>query len=358
VIGLALQDTLGNLLSGIALQLESSVAVGDWIRVDERAIGQVKEIRWRSTVIQTKNGDTVIIPNGLFSKSVITSFNKDGLENRRWVYFPVHLRHPPNQVQKVVTDALRGTPNVSARTPPDCLLWAYKESYAEYAVRYRLVDFLPDDPTDSEVRKRIWYALRRSQIEIPYPARNLFVTTLDAEREHVKGEVELRCRLDSIARVHFLEPLDATDRNELAAGLRREVYGDGEVVLRAGEQGDSLYLVRRGAVSVRIGSNGLEEEVAVLGEGDFFGEMGLMTGEPRRATVVARGDLDCYVIDRPLFQKILQRREALVSEISALLSVRERELKGKLDGLNQEAMRHHDDHLALVERIKTFFGLS
>ncbi|MGZ5218320.1 MAG: mechanosensitive ion channel domain-containing protein, partial [Caldimonas sp.] len=89
VIGLALQDTLGNLLSGVAMQLESSIDIGDWIRLDERPIGRVLEIRWRSTVIRTKNDDIVIIPNGLFAKGVITLFGKDGLENRRWVYFNV-----------------------------------------------------------------------------------------------------------------------------------------------------------------------------------------------------------------------------------------------------------------------------
>ena len=97
----------------MALQLESSIGIGDWIRLDERQIGRVQEIRWRSTVIRTKNDDIVIIPNGLFAKGVITIFGKEGLENRRWVYFNVHLRHAPNQVQQVVREALAGTPNVS-----------------------------------------------------------------------------------------------------------------------------------------------------------------------------------------------------------------------------------------------------
>jgi small-conductance mechanosensitive channel len=119
VVGLAAQDTLGNLFSGIALQLDSSISIGDWIRLDERPIGRVLEVRWRSTMIRTKNDDIVIIPNGLFAKGVITIFNKNGLENRRWVYFNVHLRHPPNQVQQIVRAALAGTPNVSTTTPPD-----------------------------------------------------------------------------------------------------------------------------------------------------------------------------------------------------------------------------------------------
>jgi small-conductance mechanosensitive channel/CRP-like cAMP-binding protein len=358
VIGLALQDTLGNLLSGFALQLESTIAIGDWIRLDERAIGKVQEIRWRSTVIRTKNDDLVVIPNGLFAKGVITVFNKEGLENRRWVFFNVHLRHPPNQVQRLVREALAGTPNVSTRTPADCITWRYHESWLEYAVRYRLVDYLPDDSTNSEVRKRIWYALHRENIEMPYPGLNVFTTELTAARAQGKAERERASRVALLGRVGILAPLGERARLDMAEGLRQVVYGAGEMIVRAGERGDALYVVRAGAVGVRIGVGSLEREVATLGEGEFFGEMGLMTGDPRRATVVAKSDVECYVIDRALFQEILHANPALADEIGKLLSEREMRNKIEREGMSAEAARAHADHQALLSRIRSFFGLS
>ena len=358
VIGLALQDTLGNLLSGVAMQLESSIAIGDWIRVDERPIGRVLELRWRSTVIRTKNDDLVIIPNGLFSKGVITVFNKEGLENRRWVFFNVHLRHPPNQVNQIVRDALVGTPNVSTRTPPDSITWRYHESWLEYAVRYRLVDYLPDDSTDSEVRKRIWYALHRESIEMPYPGINVFMTEMSAARAATKADRERGRRLELLQRVGILRPLDDGARAAIADGLHHTVYGVGEVIMRAGEPGDSLYVIRAGKVSVRLGFDGLEKEVAELGEGDFFGEMSLLTGDPRRATVVAKSDAECYVIDRALFQQILRNNAALADEIGRLLSEREMKNKIEREGLSAEAARKSTDHQALLHRIRSFFGLT
>jgi small-conductance mechanosensitive channel/CRP-like cAMP-binding protein len=358
VIGLALQDTLGNLLSGVAMQLESTIDIGDWIRLDERAIGKVLEIRWRSTMIRTKNDDIVIIPNGLFAKGVITVFNKEGLENRRWVYFNVHLRHPPNQVQKIVKQALVGTPNVSTTTPPDCITWRYHESWLEYAVRYRLVDYLPDDSTDSEVRKRIWYALHRENIEMPYPGFNVFMTEMSAARAASKADRERDRRLELLQRVGILAPLDDAARIAVADGLHHTVYGVGEVIMRAGEPGDSLYIIRSGSVAVRLGVDGLEKEVATLGEGDFFGEMSLMTGEPRRATVVARADAECYVIDRALFQQILRNNGKLADEIGKLLSEREMKNKIEREGLSAEAARKSTDHQALLTRIRSFFGLT
>lgn len=359
VIGLALQDTLGNLVSGVALQLESSVAIGDWIRIDDRAVGKVRQIRWRSTLIETKSADLVVIPNAMVAKGIITNFNKSGQEHRQAVNFHVHLRHPPNQVQQVAVAAVAGVPNISAVPPPECIFEAIEASCARYALRYRLRDFSPDDRTDSEVRKRLWYALKRCELEIAYPAQNVFITELTAKREQDKSEREKARRLVALARVGFLAPLQDEEREHLAARLTHAVYGEGEVILCAGEAGDSLYLVRSGSVAVRIGVDGLEREVATLKEGEFFGEMGLMTGEPRRATVVAKTDAACYVIDRALFAEVLEKKSGLVEEIGKLLAERQLELQVERDELSAEAARQHlaAHHASLVTRIRRFFGM-
>jgi small-conductance mechanosensitive channel/CRP-like cAMP-binding protein len=358
VIGLALQDTLSHLISGIALQLESTFSIGDWVRVDERPIGKVQEIRWRSTVIRTKNDDLVVIPNGLVTKGVLTIFAKDGLENRRWVYFNVHARHPPNQVQKVVKEALVGTPNVSTRTPPDCLLWKYADSWIEYAVRYRLVDYQPDDPTDSEVRKRIWYALHRNNIEISYPGHNVFLTQLDAARDQTKSERELHRRIEALDGVSFFAPLSDDERTEIAHALQHRVYGTNEVIIRAGAEAHDLYLLREGDAAVKIGVDGLEKEVATLRAGQFFGEMSLLTGAPRSATVVARTDVDIYVLGRASFKALLDKNPPLLAQVAHLLAEREVKNKIQLDGLSAEAARQHVADQDFLGRIKNFFGFA
>jgi CRP-like cAMP-binding protein len=207
------------------------------------------------------------------------------------------------------------------------------------------------------VRTRIWYALHRANLEMPYPAHNVFVTELNKARDQRKGDAEMRRRLDALTRVHFLGPLDEPERLHVANGLRHEIFGPGETIIRVGAPGDSLYLIRSGEVCVKIGSNGLEREVAALKAGDFFGEMSLMTGEPRHATVVAKGDAECYVVDRAIFQDILQRKESLVAEIGRLLHQREMELKGEQEGLSADAAARTLAQSALLGRIKTFFGL-
>jgi small-conductance mechanosensitive channel/CRP-like cAMP-binding protein len=357
VLGLSLQDTLGNLMSGIAMQLEAPFKINDWIRVDERAIGKVLEIRWRSTLIRTKNDELVVIPNSLMTKGVVTIYAKDELEERRWVYFNVHLRHPPNLVERVVKEALAGTPNVSTKTPPDCITWRYHESWLEYAVRYRLVDFLPDDPTDSAVRKRIWYALHRCNIEMPYPGYNLFLTQLDAAREHRKDEKETQRRVDAISHVSFFAPLSPEEKDLAAHGLVHRVYGAGEVMIRAGAEAHDLYVIVGGDAAVKINVDGLEKEVAALQAGEFFGEMSLMTGAPRSATVVARTDVDCYVLNKSIFKGLLDKNPSLLDQVGKLFAEREVKTKMDRDGLSAEAARLHVDHQDLIGRIKDFFGL-
>jgi CRP-like cAMP-binding protein len=233
-----------------------------------------------------------------------------------------------------------------------------EQDHAHYAVRYRLTDLKHDDGTDSEVKKRIWYALRRTGIEIPYPSRNLFVTELSEEREAAKWHKEHERRLVALKKVAIFAPLDDDARDHLAERCRVEVFGGGETILRQGAPGDSLYLLRKGAVGVRVAVAEIEREVATLSAGELFGEMSLMTGESRRATVVAKGDVECYVIDRALFQEVVGRRTTLVHEISHILAARQAELDGEVKELGAEVRSrgtHSDD---LLGRIRAFFGLA
>ena len=357
VIGLAFQDTLGNVISGLAIQMESTLSPGDWVTVNELS-GQVAEIRWRSVVLITRNDDMVVLPHSLLAKAVITNSSRPVGWQRRWVHFQVHYRHPPNEVEQAVLESVRGLPNVRHDDPaPDCILFKMEQDHAHYAVRYRLLDLRRDDATDGEVRKRIWYALRRRAIEIPYPSRNIFVTELTKEREAAKWQTECGRRRTSLKKVGLFAPLTDEEVTHLAEGLRVELFGKGEIVIRQGAPGDSLYLVRRGEVVIRVeGHDGKACDVAHLAENDFFGEMSLMTGEPRGATVEARGDVECYVIDRALFQEVLSRRETLVHEITHLLAERRAqtlEREAAIMGPGAVARGRAD----LLDRVKRFFGV-
>jgi small-conductance mechanosensitive channel/CRP-like cAMP-binding protein len=326
VMGLALQDTLGNIMAGLALQLERDFEVGDWINLGDRnspIVGRVREVRWRATTIVTKNGDLMLIPNSAITRAMITNFSRPTTAHRQWIMVRVHFRHPPAKVRDVIVDAVRALSFVRAEPAPDCLLQEFREDACTYACRYWIDDVQRDEPYDSDVRSAIWYALHRAGMEIPFPSRNINVTEMNEDRVQRKRDEEYARRVDALSRVDVFRALDAAKIDRLARRLRQVVFGPGELILRQGDPGDSLYIVRGGQVAVQVGVLGAYKEVATLGDGEFFGEMSLMTGETRTATVVAKTDVECYIVDKEAFQEIVQEKPDLAETISDILSRRQ-----------------------------------
>lgn len=363
VIGLALQDTLGNTLGGITLQFDGTIHVGDWIKVGD-VTGRVSEIRWRYTAIETRNWETVLIPNGRLTKEVVIVIGRrEGQPRqwRRWVWFQVDFRYGPSRVIEAVEAAMRSAPmpNVSATPPPNCVLMDYHESVARYAVRYWLTDIAADDPTDSVVRLRLYAALERANIPLALPAHAIFMTEDNAKRRERKRQSDQARRLDILKNVPIFAPLAEAERAVLADAMIHSPYAKGEVITRQGQLAHWLYCVLEGQVSVRVAVDGLETEVAVLGPGEVFGEMSLLTGEPRAASAVALSDVECWRLDKDAFQKVLREKPEFAGPIAKLLAERRvglLEARDRLDGASRQAQvdREQSD---VLQRMRRFLGL-
>ncbi|MDX6578247.1 MAG: hypothetical protein QOE96_4200, partial [Blastocatellia bacterium] len=364
VIGLSFQDTLGNMMGGMALQMERTIGVGDWIRFDGQE-GLVRDIRWRHTSIETRNWDTLVIPNSALMKSQVTILGRRAgqpRKHRQWVYFNVDFRYSPAHVIDIVESALRAEPipNLALEPQPNCVLMDFKESFGSYAVRYWLTDLAVDDPTNSIVRTRIYFALRRADIPLSIPAHSLFVTEEDQSRLERKRTEEIAERVAALKRVDLFQTLTDEERRLLASRLRVAPFVRGEAMTRQGAKAHWLYLITRGDAEVRVSVDGhLSEQIATLHEGDFFGEMGMMTGDPRSATVIALTDVECYRVDKEAFNHILKQRPEIAEDISEQLARRRVELDAAREGLNDEAMqarlRYHQGDL--LQRIRRFFTL-
>ena len=365
VVGFSLQDTLGNVMGGMALQMERSISVGDWIRVDQQE-GRVVEIRWRQTSIETRNWDTVVIPNSVLMKGQVLLLGRRmgaPRQHRRWVYFNVDFRYAPTDVIETVETALCAEPiqNVAPEPAPNCIAMDFKESYISYAVRYWLTDLAVDDPTDSVVRQRIYFALRRAGIQLSIPAQTLFITEDDEHRRQRKHLEEIEQRVKTLQQVELFRTLTDDERRSLAERMTVAPFVRGEAMTRQGAVAHWLYIITHGDAEVRISLDGnLSKHVANLHTGDFFGEMGLMTGEPRAATVIAQTDVECYRLDKTGFQDILQRRPEIAEDISHILARRRVELEAVREGLNEEAKRNRISHTQgdLLRRIRDFFTLN
>ncbi len=354
VIGLALQDTLGNVMSGLALQLERDLEIGDWISLDDRISGRIREVRWRATTIVTKNGDLMLIPNSAITRATIVNYSRPTTAHRQWINVRVHFRHPPARVREVIAEAVRALPFVRADPPADCILHEFKDDASVYSVRYWMDDVQRDDTMDSAVRSAIWYALHRAGMEIPFPSRNVNLTEMNEDRARRKDDEEYARRVDALSRVDVFRALDAEKIDRLSRRLRMLMFGPGETILRQGDPGDSLYVVRTGAVAVQIGVLGAFKEVATLSDGQFFGEMSLMTGAMRAATVVAKSDVECYIVDKEAFQEILQEKPELAGIISDILARRQVALG---EAPAQSAVPTAVQKNQLMTKIASFFGI-
>ncbi|HEU0033579.1 MAG TPA: mechanosensitive ion channel family protein [Kofleriaceae bacterium] len=365
VIGFSLQDTLGNVMGGLSVQLDKSIKVGDWVSLGpNQPTGRIAEIRWRYTAIETRNWDTLIIPNGMLVKSQITILGRRAgqpVQTRRQIDFFVDFRTPPTDVIDAVENALRkdAIPRVAVEPLPHVLFMGVRDSYAHYAVRYWLTDLAVDDPPDSAVRVRVWFALRRANIPMSIPASTVFLTHDTPEREARKAADELARRIAALETVDLFRSLPEPTRRDLASKLAYAPFTRGESVTREGEHDEGLYMIVDGEAAVRIGAGHDEREVARLVAGQFFGEMSLMTGEARTASVVAATDLVCYRMDKHAFQQILRDTPSIADQVAEVLVMRRTALTAVRDERDEvKRKRVETAKQDLLGRIRGFFGIT
>ncbi|CAG0969545.1 Mechanosensitive channel MscK [Rhodocyclaceae bacterium] len=363
VVAFSMQETLGNILGGLALQLDSSIEVGDWIRVDD-IVGRVIDIRWRYTAIETRNGETIIVPNSLLMKSkfaVIWSAEQATQPWRRWIWFNVDYAAPPARVIQTVEQAAISAdiPNVARDPLPNCVLMEFGPNYGRYALRYWLIDPRPDDPTDSAVRVHVLAALQRAGIRIAEPEYSVhMVKENEAYREAVHAR-ELGRRLKALRGVGIFSSFSEEELKTLADRLAYAPFARGDVITRQGMVAHWLYILVQGEVDVWLEQNGERRLLTTLPAGSVFGEMGMLTGEPRRATVTAQSDVECYRLDKAGFEEVIRSRPAIAGEMAAILSERNMQLASAQEALGAEAhaRERQRQHASLLGKMHTFFRL-
>lgn len=363
VLGFSLQDVIGNIASGLALQIDSSVEAGDWIKVGD-VVGKVVEVRWRHTAVETRNWETVLIPNAVITKSNVVILGRRRGQPpylRRWVHFHVDWRHQPGDVIDVVQTAVKQAhlDNVAREPAPNVVLMDLADTYGKYAVRYWLTDIAPDDPTDSAVRSCVYFALQRAGMSLAMPAHALFVTEETSDRKALKTEKQLRRCRELLTRVDLFAGLSDAEYHDLARHMRYAPFGPGEVMTRQGAEAHWLYLIEDGEASVTVSDGATEHEVARLRAPTFFGEMSLLTGEPRSATVIAISEVECFRLDKAALQRLLDGRPELAAHLARVLAERHAALLEVKEGLDAQTAKRQAERQAvdLLAHIRSFFAL-
>lgn len=326
VLGLALQDTLGNVFSGLAIQLEQPFATGDWVSFGS-TVGRVRDLGWRATTLETRDHDLIVVPNSNVTKLEIQNYSRPVPYTALKSEVGLPYDCPPTVARSVILSALAQVPEVLQLPPPKVRLKAFADSSIVYELRY-FIDvkhWFQDSPdVISTVNSTLWYTLKRADIAIPFPVRTVYMHNVATETasEGIFLQAERM-----LADVDFLKPLDDDTRRTLARRMRILHFGIGETIVRQGDQGETFFLVEAGEVAIRVrGADGVEKRVATLGAGKFFGEMSLLTGEPRAATVVAVQDAVLLAIEREGFRDALLSNPDVGKQLAELLESRTTEL--------------------------------
>ncbi|HEY2090301.1 MAG TPA: mechanosensitive ion channel family protein [Thermoanaerobaculia bacterium] len=349
VLGLALQDTLGNLISGIALHMEDSFEVGDVIKSGD-FIGRAEDVSWRATKIRTYNNDVVMISNSLLAREPLEVFPRQN-PNGRVLQVGIDYHFAPAMVIDVLQRAASHVEGVDREMPCFARVGGFGDSAVMYEVKYFMRDYMQRDRIDADIRKAVWYAMRRNEIAIPFPVRAYHPYTPPTTDQQTKvSREELLARLRE---VDILIPLSGEAQAAIADSAEVHVYSKGETIIRQGGAGQSMFVIDSGKVSVRVPDDASSDvrEVAQLGEGDVVGEMALLTGETRTADVIALTDVVAIEIGKSALQPLLVGHPELADALSEQIARRQEHLD-TLREVTPEQMQ-----TTVLSRIRDWFGL-
>lgn len=358
VLGLALQETLGNFFSGMVLQASLPFQPGDWIQLGE-VEGRVVEMTWRAVTLHTNDDNYVLIPNGTVAKDKIINFHAPSTATARTVVVGLEYDLAPNEARRVLMEAVKDTEGVLEKPEPQVLL----ESYGDSSINYK-VKFWIDVPQrhrwiENAVRVNAWYRLKRAGYGIPFPMRTVEMVDLDKKQEKQRQREEGK-RTAAVAKNPLFAGLSAEQREQLAREAHDCTLAAGQTVYRQGDAGDSLFLLLEGEVDVFAHTeDGRQVDVGDIVAGSFFGELSAMTGAPRPRTIRAKTDVSAIEITREHLQQLFASDPGLMERISTVIAQREAEQLEQLRKLGEKSATSGQGtgQHSVLDRMKRMFGM-
>ncbi len=331
VVGLALQDTLGNLFSGVALLFEQPFGLGDWLEVGSIK-GKVIEINWRSVHLLTRELELLVIPNGILAKEVLRNYRRPKKIHIELVNIGFSYDDPPNKVKLILKETALATKGVLNKPEPIIQTMNYNDSSIDYRVKLFLNNYDQVPQIRDEFITRIWYAANRNNLNIPFPIRTLY------HQPPVKSQPDelLQQFANYLSTFPSFIGIEREYIEKLAKDATIKHFGTGEIAVNQGQKSLGLYLIIAGEARVTIKNRlGKDEEIACLSRGEFFGEMSLIAEPYSSISVTAIKDLEVLILKIETVQTIIDSIPRLSREIGEIIETRRKAIrlvqkKGKL----------------------------
>jgi len=355
IIGLAIQINISNIFSGIAINIEHPFRVGDWVQIGTFDEGKVVDITWRTTRIITRMGCILSIPNSVASESTI--HNYDYPDDTYWLRFIVHVHpaHSPYRVQKIIRDAVISTEVVLKTPDPFIIFRGLSDWAADYMVYFAVRDYAWRLLHEEAVWTRIWVHLNRAGIAPAIQRQEIHLFKGVKER----GEEAATKPLTLLREIDLFRPFSEEAKLYLSEHMHIHRISAGEIIVRQGDAGNSLFIIVEGVVGVRVLTPEKESiEVARLGAGNFFGEMALLTGEDRTATVIAITDSHLFEITNEELAPLMAEQTEVTEMVSKVLTQRQMMTKSQMHVQHDIQVEEDALHKRLLDKIEKFFGLT
>jgi CRP-like cAMP-binding protein len=312
-------------------------------------------MNWRSLRVRTRSRDLVVVPNSVIGKETLINFSRPTRVHAESHVLGFSYDDPPNKVKRILLQVALSTRGVLAEPQPRVRTQNYAAWAIEYQVRFFIDDYDRVQDINDEFMTQVWYAARRNGLEIPFPIQTSYEYKMPPKPAPAGKSAAV-----ALSAIPVFVPMSPEEMESLSHDAVRQDFGNGELIVRQGDPGDALYVILDGTAVVWItDADGAERQVARLGRGEFFGEMALLTGEPRTANVTAAEDLSVLVIYKEAMQAMLARRPALAQEMAEIVEARRQglraisELKTAAPEQRERIQRGAGE---LLGRIKRFLG--
>lgn len=363
IIGFALRNIILDIFTGLAINIERPYNIGDWIEIHQRVkeqnvTGQVLEVNWRATRLRTEKDTIVIIPNSIMSTLLVTNYWKSGSETRQEALFCIDYSVSSERVKRVLLAAAteaQNQPGFVKRRQLEIILKNTTALGVEYEIRYWISAWQKITPSRAQhiINTTVLNHLKTAGISPAYPKQDVYHQEMPTRHYDAASMSD---RKQIVSGVELFSYLPSMEIEHLAKQIRYFNFKAGDPIVKSGDDGDSMFILVEGIADVLVPENGKKVKIGQLHPGQFFGEMSLLTGEPRSADVVAATDLAVFQLQSEDLQKTFHDYPAFVEKISAIIVDRKYENAERLRELNEITSNEVTVNTnLLMKKIRPFF---
>jgi small-conductance mechanosensitive channel len=348
-LAFALQSSLANIVSGFHVQADGNFKRRTWVWIHEKDIyGEIVNVGFRKTTLKTLEEYLVSVPNSFMTQNIVQTLGHRS-ERPTGVNLKVLLQYafPPERAMSVLFHTLLEEKGILRDPAPSVRIDWFVENGVQYNLRFYLEDYGTILSVRNRILMRVWYAVTREGYTFPFPHREVIVQKSKPPFQLSDQGIQWNLR-----QIEFLSCLSDEDLEVLTKRAYLRVFGNGETVVRQGDGGNSLFINLCGELDVSV--DGIK--VAKLGGGEFFGEMSLLTGEKRSATVTAVGEVWLLEITKLALDSIIHSNPSIAGDLSVALERRLEKIR-EIQLYPRAASDADVPRKTILLRIKKFFSL-